>query len=156
MVLFACLWIGLFILASAIDLQSFLLPNWLTLPLSASGLLFNLLSDYHFCTAIDALLGLAIGYALLRLVDELYFKVRKQHGIGQGDAKLLAAIGAILGWQDIFPILFFAAILGLLCGLVMLKMRVIQFQHPIPFGPFLSLFACLFIIDNIFPFGIHP
>jgi len=136
--------------ASWIDFKTFILPNWITMPLIISGLLFNVLIDKNFCSPIDSLLGVVIGYGLIRMVDYIYFKVKKQRGIGQGDAKLLAAIGAILGWQAIFPILFFASILGLMFGLVMMKIQNLKLQTPIPFGPFLSLFASLFILAKVF------
>jgi leader peptidase (prepilin peptidase)/N-methyltransferase len=90
-----------------------------------------------------------IGYGLIRLVDECYFKLKKQRGIGQGDAKLLAAIGAILGWQAIFPILCFAAILGVVVGLTQIRLKRLTLQNQIPFGPFLSLFACAFILEKV-------
>ncbi len=141
-------WILLFAVASWIDFKSFILPDWITLPMMLSGLIFNTWTVNPLCSTLDSLLGILIGYGLIRLVDALYFKYKKQHGIGQGDAKLLAAIGAILGWQAIFPILFFAAISGLVVGLTVIRMKVLSCQNPIPFGPFLSLYACLFIIRS--------
>jgi leader peptidase (prepilin peptidase)/N-methyltransferase len=139
-------WILLFMIASWIDLKSFILPDWLTLPLILSGLIFNTWTAHPFCSTVDSLLGILIGYGLLRLVDALYYQYKKQHGIGQGDAKLLAGIGAILGWQAIFPVLFCAAISGLTVGLIMIRLKVLTYQNPIPFGPFLSLFACVLIV----------
>jgi len=145
---YASVWIALFAWASFIDLKSFILPDWLTLPLILSGVVFNALSVDNFCSTTDSLLGVLIGYGLIRLVDECYFKLKKQRGIGQGDAKLLAAIGAILGWQAIFPILCCAAILGVVAGLILIRFKRLTLQHQIPFGPFLSLFACAFILEK--------
>ena len=139
-------WILLFAVASWIDLKSFILPDWITLPLMLSGLVFNTWNVNQFCSTLDSLLGIVVGYGLIRFVNALYFNYKKQHGIGQGDAKLLAAIGAILGWQAIFPILFFAALSGLIVGLIFLRVKRLSFQNPIPFGPFLSLYACIFIL----------
>ena len=149
--IYVTVWIALFVWASVIDLKSFILPDWLTLPLILSGLLFNTLSDTNFCSSTDSLLGSVVGYALLRLVDECYFTIKKQHGIGQGDAKLLAAIGSILGWQAIFPILCFASILGVIVGLSLLRLKRLGLHNPIPFGPFLSFFACAFILEKTVP-----
>ncbi len=149
MMIYAICSIFLLMWASWIDFKTFILPNWITLPLIISGLLFNVLIDKNFCPPIDSLLGIVIGYGLIRIVDYVYFQVKKQRGIGQGDAKLLAAIGAILGWQAIFPILFLASILGLMFGLVMMKIQHLRFQTPIPFGPFLSVFAILFILAKV-------
>ena len=145
---YVSVWLALFVWASFIDFKSFILPDWLTLPLVLSGVGFNALSVNHFCSATDSLLGVLIGYGLIRLVDECYFRLKKQRGIGQGDAKLLAAIGAILGWQAIFPILCCAAILGVVFGLALIRMKRFTFKNQIPFGPFLSLFACAFILEK--------
>ena len=134
MYVYVTVWIVLLVWASLIDLKEFRLPDWITLPLIVSGVI---------------LLGIMIGYGLLRLVDECYFKITKRRGIGQGDAKLLAAIGATLGWQAIFPILCFASILGLIVGLILIKFKRLTLQNPIPFGPFLSIFACAFILDKV-------
>ena len=141
-------WIALFAWASFIDLKSFILPDWITLPLILSGITFNIFSADSFCSSTDALLGVLIGYGLIRLVDACYFKLKKQRGIGQGDAKLLAAIGAILGWQAIFPVLFFASILGVTVGLSLSKSKRSALENKIPFGPFLSLIACTFILEK--------
>ena len=145
---YVTVWIALFAWASFIDLKSLILPDWLTLPLILSGVVFNALSVDNFCSTTDSLLGALIGYGLIRLVDECYFKLKKQRGIGQGDAKLLAAIGAILGWQSIFPILCCAAILGVVVGLILIRFKRLTLQHQIPFGPFLSLFACGFMLEK--------
>lgn len=146
---YVTVWIALFAWASFIDLKSLILPDWLTLPLILSGVVFNALSVDNFCSTTDSLLGALIGYGLIRLVDECYFKLKKQRGIGQGDAKLLAAIGAILGWQSIFPILCCAAILGVVVGLILIRFKRLTLEHQIPFGPFLSLFACAFILEKV-------
>jgi leader peptidase (prepilin peptidase)/N-methyltransferase len=149
MYVYVTVWIVLFSWASFIDLKDFILPDRLTLPLIASGVIFNTFSANYFCSSFDAWLGIVIGYGLIRLVDEVYFKLKKQRGIGQGDAKLLAAIGAILGWQAIFPILCCAAILGVVVGLGLIRLKRLTLQNQIPFGPFLSLFACAFILGKV-------
>ena len=146
---YVSVWIALFAWAAFIDFKSFILPDWLTLPLILSGVVFNALSLDNFCSTTDSLLGVLLGYGLIRLVDEWYFNVKKQRGIGQGDAKLLAAIGAILGWQAIFPILCCAAILGVVVGLALIRLRRLTLKNQIPFGPFLSLFACAFILEKV-------
>lgn len=154
MLVYVLAWIALFIWASLIDLKNFILPDWITLPLIVSGVVFNAFSENQFCSGIDSFLGVVIGYGLIRIVDELYFKFKKLRGIGQGDAKLLAAIGSILGWQALFPILCLAAILGVGVGLLLVRFKRLTFEQRIPFGPFLSLFACAFILEKIVPFAI--
>lgn len=153
MYVYVTVWIVLFVWASFIDLKDFILPDWLTLPLIVSGLIFNTFSANYFCSSFEAWLGIVIGYGLIRLVDEVYFKIKKQRGIGQGDAKLLAAIGAILGWQAIFPVLCCAAILGVVVGLSLIRFKRLSFQNQIPFGPFLGVFACAFILEKVISLG---
>lgn len=145
---YVIVWIALFAWASFIDFKSFILPDWITLPLLLSGVIFNALSANSFCSSTDSVLGVLIGYGLIRLVDACYYKLKKQRGIGQGDAKLLAAIGAILGWQAIFPVLFFASILGVIAGLSLRKFKRSALENKIPFGPFLSLITCAFILEK--------
>jgi leader peptidase (prepilin peptidase)/N-methyltransferase len=149
MYVYVIVWMVVFAWASFIDLKDFILPDWLTLPLILSGVIFNTFSANYFCSSFDAWLGIVIGYGLIRLVDEAYFKLKKQRGIGQGDGKLLAAIGAILGWQAIFPILCCAAILGVVVGLGLIRLKRLTLQNQIPFGPFLSFFACAFILEKV-------
>ena len=151
---YVIVWITLFAWASFIDFKSFILPDWITLPLILSGAIFNTFSANSFCSSTDSLLGVLIGYGLIRLVDECYFKLKKQRGIGQGDAKLLAAIGAILGWQTIFPVLCFASILGVFVGLSLMKFKRSTLENKIPFGPFLSFFACGFILKKMLSAGL--
>ena len=141
--------IFLFCLASWIDFKSFILPNWITLPLMAIGLIFNALDIQNFCSWQESVLGLVIGYGFIRLVDFIYFQLRRQHGIGQGDAKLLGAIGAILGYQMVFPVLLIASILGLIFGLIMNRKAIEKMHQAIPFGPFLSLVTCGIIASKI-------
>ncbi len=150
---YVIIWIALFAWASFIDFKNFILPDWITFPLILSGIIFNTLSVHYFCSSSEALLGVLIGYGLIRFVDECYFKFKKQRGIGQGDAKLLAAIGAILGWQGIFPILFFASMLGVIVGLSLIKFKRSALENKIPFGPFLSFFACAFILEKVLSAG---
>ncbi len=145
---YVVVWIALFAWASFIDFKSFILPDWITLPLLLSGVIFNTLSANSFCSSTDSVLGVLIGYGLIRLVDACYYKLKKLRGIGQGDAKLLAAIGAILGWQAIFPVLFFSSILGIIAGLSLSKFSRSALENKIPFGPFLSLIACAFIVEK--------
>lgn len=150
---YVIVWIALFAWASFIDFKNFILPDWITLPLIFSGIIFNTLSAHRFCSSTEALLGVLIGYGLIRLVDECYFKLKKQRGIGQGDAKLLAAIGAILGWQAIFQVLIFASILGVIVGLSLIKIKRSTLENKIPFGPFLSFFACALILEKVLSAG---
>lgn len=123
---------------AAIDLAEGLLPDRLTLPLLAAGLLAT------GWLAPDALphhlLGAALGYLAFAGINRLYRRVRGRDGLGGGDAKLLAAAGAWLGWQGLPSLLLIAAVAGLAAALLgQLAGRSMQAQSRIPFGPFLAL-----------------
>ena len=87
------------LLLAYIDLRSFQLPNTITIPMMAIGIVFNVIgSAPHtgLTSPVASLLGALTGFAVLWALDNLYFLCKKQHGIGLGDAKLLSALGAWL------------------------------------------------------------
>ena len=129
------LWVLLALVA--IDLETFLLPDALTLPLIWAGLLFN--SGAGFVNLHDAVWGAVAGYAALALVYWLYWAVARREGVGQGDFKLLAALGAWLGWQALPLLLLIASLSGVLFGTAWLRFHKQSRHTPIPFGPFLAL-----------------
>ena len=122
---------------AATDMKYFLLPDFLTLPLVAAGLLANaVLDDASFR---DHALGAVLGYAFVRLLRFAYRRIRGREGMGLGDAKLLAAAGAWVSWQGLPSVLVLASFLGLAGVLVqhVRGHRVDPAQH-VPFGAFLS------------------
>lgn len=125
-----------------IDLRHWLLPDLLTLPLILAGLAAALLFDPD--TVSDRALGAALGYLALRLVGYVYRKVRGRDGLGEGDAKLLAAAGAWVGVSGLPQTIFLAAAAALL---VAACLRLAGFRlgaaSALPFGPFLALAAWL-------------
>ncbi len=127
---------SLLIVLSAIDIQLFKLPNILTLLLLAVGILLNLFEV--FTTFTSSILGAALGYFILRIISEIYKYVRGVEAIGHGDMKLLAAIGAWIGYSQLHLVLLIASVSGLLFGLVSL---IVRGQNKIPFGPHLSIGA---------------
>ncbi|MDE2353784.1 MAG: prepilin peptidase [Betaproteobacteria bacterium] len=119
-----------------IDLETQLLPDLVTLPLLWAGLLSNswgLFTDLH-----AALWGAAGGYLLLWSVYWLYRGIARREGIGRGDFKLLAALGAWTGWESLPSILLFAALAGVIVGGIWLSLGQRSRHTPIPFGPFLA------------------
>ena len=120
-----------------IDLDTQFLPDDLTLPLLWAGLLFNLTGT--FATLADAVIGAAAGYLVLWLVYWGYRWVTGKEGMGYGDFKLLAALGAWLGWTMLPLIVLLSSALGALVGVMMILLRGHQRDKPIPFGPFLAL-----------------
>lgn len=121
---------------SLIDLRHFVLPDALTLPLLWIGLLSN--SWGYFATLQDAVMGAVLGYLSLWSIYWLFKMLRGKEGLGYGDFKLTAAIGAWLGWQALPAVIFIAAISGLCAGLFLVVGRRMDAAHPLPFGPFLA------------------
>lgn len=119
-----------------IDLDTTLLPDSLTLPLLWAGLLINL--GGHFASLPDAVVGAAAGYLVLWSVYWLFKLVTGKEGMGYGDFKLLAAIGAWLGWQLLPVTLLLASVVGAVVGITMIVAVKHDRRVPIPFGPYLA------------------
>jgi leader peptidase (prepilin peptidase)/N-methyltransferase len=133
-----------------IDFRSFLLPNVITLPMIAIGILFNVVGmpDPGLASPLGSLLGAIAGFALLWALDKMYYWTKTQHGIGLGDAKLLSALGAWLGLSAIPNILLIASISGVLGGLLWLRLQKRSIRSAFPFGPFLAFAG---IIELLWP-----
>ncbi|WP_353432510.1 A24 family peptidase [Polynucleobacter sp. MWH-UH23A] len=134
-----------------IDLHSFQLPNSITIPMIAVGLIFNTIGGLlyaGFASPLNSLLGAIIGYALLWNLDQAYFQIKKQHGVGLGDAKLLSALGAWLGIEAIPSILLIASISGAIGGVLWLRYQKQNIHTAFPFGPFLAFAG---IIELLWP-----
>jgi leader peptidase (prepilin peptidase)/N-methyltransferase len=120
-----------------IDIDTQMLPDDLTLPLIWLGLLVNLSGG--FVPLSDAVIGAAAGYLSLWSVYWLFRFVTGKEGIGYGDFKLLAALGAWLGWMMLPFIVLLSSAVGALVGIAMIVLRGHQRDKPIPFGPFLAV-----------------
>jgi leader peptidase (prepilin peptidase)/N-methyltransferase len=126
------------IVLAIIDFRTFRLPDLITLPLMMTGLVFNFLYPPGFTSINSALVGAALGFGFLWGVNFLYRLLKKQDGIGLGDAKLLAALGAWMGWQVLPEILLLAALLGLVGGWMWLRWQRLATNQAFPFGPFIA------------------
>lgn len=133
---FACMLIVLF----AIDLEHHLLPNAITLPGIVIGLLFSLLLPPGI---ISAAIGTVIGGGSLWLIGEAYYRYSGQEGMGGGDVKMLAMIGAFLGWKLAIVTLVFSSIAGALIGMLVLAIRRGGLKYALPYGTFLALGALI-------------
>ncbi len=120
-----------------IDIDTQMLPDDLTLPLIWLGLLVNLQGS--FVPLPDAVIGAAAGYLSLWSVYWLFRFATGKEGIGYGDFKLLAALGAWLGWMMLPFIVLLSSVMGALVGITMIVLRGHQRDKPIPFGPFLAV-----------------
>ncbi|HID36749.1 MAG TPA: prepilin peptidase, partial [Ghiorsea sp.] len=128
-ILFTLLWT-----LTLIDLETFLLPNALTFPGIAIGLLFAWQSGY----IIDALIGALAGYGIFWLIAWLFFKATGREGMGQGDFKLLAMLGAFMGWQALPFIIMLSSFTGAIIGSLLLLLAKKGLKAEIPYGPYLA------------------
>jgi leader peptidase (prepilin peptidase) / N-methyltransferase len=131
-----------------IDLRTFRLPDAITLPLILSGILFNGFSQEGLVSFQESAIGGISGYAFLWLLNSLYRITKKQDGIGMGDAKLLAALGAWVGWFALPGILLIASLSGLIGGYIWLQWNQKNHRSAFPFGPFLAIAG---IIELLWP-----
>jgi leader peptidase (prepilin peptidase) / N-methyltransferase len=130
---------GALIALTFIDIDEQLLPDSITLPLLWAGLLFNLAAGEHaFVSLPDAVAGAVAGYLSLWLVYQAFKLVTGREGMGYGDFKLLAALGAWLGWQMLPMIILLSALVGAVLGIAMILILGRDRQLPIPFGPYLA------------------
>ena len=118
-----------------IDLDEQLLPDNITLPLLWLGLLAN--TQYIFTTPISAIIGAASGYLILWSIYWIFRILTGKEGMGYGDFKLLAALGAWLGWQILPIIILISALLGALAGISYMFIR--KKNLAFPFGPYLAI-----------------
>ena len=121
---------------SGIDLDTQLLPDSITLPLLWLGLAFNLWTTY--CDLPSAVIGAMAGYLALWSVFWLFKLVTGKEGMGYGDFKLLAALGAWLGWQMLPAIILVSSIVGAAVGITLIAAARHGRNIPIPFGPYLA------------------
>ena len=119
-----------------IDLDTQLLPDDITLPLLWAGLLLNLAGA--FVPLQDAVIGAMAGYLLLWSIYWLFKLLTGKEGMGYGDFKLLAALGAWFGWQAIPAIILLASVVGAMVGIALMVFARHGRDIPIPFGPYLA------------------
>ncbi len=119
-----------------IDLDEYLLPDSLTLPLIWIGLIAN--SFALFTTLESAVYGAIAGYLSLWSIYWLFKLITGKEGMGYGDFKLLAAIGALLGWQSLPVVILLSSVVGAAVGIIGIIILGRDKNIPIPFGPFLA------------------
>ena len=122
---------------TVIDLDTHLLPDRITQPLLWAGLLVNW--QGVFVPLEDALLGAVAGYLALWLVYHAFKLTTGKEGMGYGDFKLLAALGAWLGWQMLPLVILISSLLGAVVGIILIALAGHDRARPIPFGPWLAL-----------------
>lgn len=160
------------IVITFIDLGHMIIPNAITIPGAAAGLIYNaLITDWeksrdllgafswslenffgvlNEVPFLDSVFGLITGGGILFLIAFLYIAVRKQEGMGMGDVKLLAMIGAFLGWKGVVFVMLVSSILGTVTGLSIILYKKGDLKYALPFGPFLSLAAVIYVFTGGF------
>lgn len=133
----ACLLSWYLLTLAMIDLNSTLLPDVLTLSLLWLGLLISVIPVY--ISAQEAIIASALGYVILWIIAGLFNYIRQTVGMGHGDFKLVAALGAWVGVIPLINILAVAAFLGICINLILLLFKKIHYNQPIPFGPCLAI-----------------
>ena len=133
-----------------IDIRLQIIPDVISLPGIVLGFLFSLVSDT--VTWQSSLIGILAGGGVLYAVALFYVTLRKIDGMGGGDIKLLAMIGAWLGWQALPFVILMSSTTGSIIGVIAMRSQKKGGQTRIPFGPFLSLAALsyIFFSENIF------
>lgn len=137
-----------------IDFKTMRLPNFLTIPLIIFGCLYNVLSSIPLTTPLGSFWGALFGFASLWGINRIYLLATGKAGIGMGDAKLLAGIGALLGANAIIPTLFIASLLGIIGGLIWLRLHHQSKDKAFPFGPYLAIAGIALILDSNLKIGI--
>ena len=133
------------VVASAVDLEQMILPDSLTLSGIVIGLAGALLNPEYGREFWPALAGVLMGGGFLWFIAVLYYYLRKEEGLGGGDIKLLAWIGAVLTWKAVPFVILLSCFTGLFTGIIMMFRSKNYLQQSIPFGPYLAFSAWVYI-----------
>ncbi len=139
--LFYFAFVATLICITVIDLYHQIIPDVISLPGIGVGLLASLIIPQ--ITFFNSLMGILLGGGSLFLVASLYQWIFKREGMGGGDVKLLAMIGAFLGWKAVILTILLSSLIGSITGITIMILKGKGFKYAIPFGPFLSLGAVI-------------
>jgi leader peptidase (prepilin peptidase)/N-methyltransferase len=130
--LLVCILIALF----GIDLEHQILPNSITLPGIAIGVLFSLIAPPGIK---DSLIGVLLGGGILYAIAGAYYLWRREEGMGMGDVKMLAMVGAFLGWKAVLVTLVLSSFSGAIIGMLLIAVQRGDMKFALPFGTFLAI-----------------
>ena len=139
--LFYFLFVAALIVITVIDLYHQIIPDVISIPGIGVGLLSALILPH--VTFFNSLIGMILGGGSLFVVATLYQWLFKREGMGGGDVKLLAMIGAFLGWESVIITIISSSLIGSILGIIIIIFKGKNFKYAIPFGPFLSLGAAI-------------
>jgi len=142
--LFALLFTWVLVSLTFIDFDTMLLPDQLTLPLLWFGLLINI--NESFIGLTDAVLGAAFGYLSLWSIYWIFKLVTGKEGMGYGDFKLLAALGAWFGWQALPLVILISSLAGAIIGIGVIVASKDKKSKPMPFGPYLAIAGWVYLV----------
>ena len=170
--LFYLIFISSLIAITFIDLEHMIIPNVITYPGILIGILYNALktdwnnsweviSNFSFgiqnffsllseAPILNSIFGVILGGGILLLIAYIYEVLKKRQGMGMGDVKLLAMIGAFFGWEGVLFVIFLGSILGSVIGISIIIAKKGDLKYALPFGPFLSIAAVIFIFTGGF------
>lgn len=137
------------VIGSVIDLHHKIIPNVLTVGLIVTTPIWLFLHPELKVVWYHSILGILLGGGLPYTVAWIYWLIRKRHGLGMGDVKLLAGIGGWWGYQAIFPTLLTASVVGSMVGIALLiGQKKMDMKLALPFGPFIALGAMIYVITQ--------
>lgn len=139
--LFYFSFVAALVVITIIDLYHQIIPDVISIPGIGVGL-FGALIIPHI-TFFNSLLGILLGGGSLFVIATLYQWLFKREGMGGGDVKLLAMIGAFLGWDAVILTILLSSLIGSITGIIIMALKGKDFKYAIPFGPFLSLAAVI-------------
>ncbi len=137
------LFILLLIIATFVDLEHMIIPD----EISIGGIIIGFIISFfrNDITWLQSLIGIILGSGILLLIIKGYFLLTKKEGMGGGDVKLLGMIGAFLGYNSIFFVIFFSSMVGTAVGIPFILLKSKGKGYAIPFGPFLSVAAVIYL-----------
>ena len=138
------IFVAALIVITVIDLYHQIIPDVISLPGIGVGLLASLIIPQ--ITLFNSLIGILLGGGSLFLVATVYHWLFKREGMGGGDVKLLAMIGAFLGWKAVILTILLGSLIGSMIGIMVMVLKEKDFKYAIPFGPFLSVGAVISLL----------
>ncbi|MCB0352396.1 MAG: prepilin peptidase [Bdellovibrionales bacterium] len=143
------------VVISFIDIDYYIIPNVITYPAVVIGLVLALLNTYFSFLAFpfvpgiqEAGLGLLVGAGVLLFISEVYLRLRRKHGLGMGDVKLLAVTGVFFGFEGAVYTIFFGSLIGSFLGIGLMLVGRGGMSKYLPFGPYLALANLLYIFTG--------
>ncbi|MCP3921989.1 MAG: prepilin peptidase, partial [Desulfobacterales bacterium] len=137
---------SILIVVSFIDFEHGIIPNIISIPSIPIFIALSLISER--IDIVDSLTGSITGFSILFLIFAFYYLLTKKEGMGIGDVKLIALIGAAVGLKGILFTIFISSIVGTLYGFILMIFNRKGFKSSIPFGPFLSIGAIIYIMSG--------